>query len=151
MPRPEDVLKCRTQDTSARSVVERGVDVEDRRLRVRAVERFDAAQVIRADVVQELLTMLLHGQQRRVGHVREQRVEHVADLVDEVVDVVLERAVVGRDDGQLGVLLEKHESGEVHGRKLLAAMEHTDDRYLSEDTRDFIAVFARPKAVAATG
>ncbi len=42
-------------------------------------------------------------------------------------------------------------SGEVHGRKLLAAMEHSDDRYLSEDTRDFIAVFARPAAVAANG
>jgi hypothetical protein len=33
--------------------------------------------------------------------------------------------------------------GRVHGRRLLAGMEHTDDRWLSEDTRDFIAVFAR--------
>ena len=28
-------------------------------------------------------------------------------------------------------------------QKLLAAMQHSNDRYLSEDTRDFIAAFAR--------
>lgn len=34
-------------------------------------------------------------------------------------------------------------SGAVHGEKLLAAMQHSGSRYLSEDTRDFIAVFRR--------
>ncbi|MEO6158810.1 MAG: hypothetical protein ABIQ39_14435 [Ilumatobacteraceae bacterium] len=34
-------------------------------------------------------------------------------------------------------------TGEVHGSKLLSDMQHGDDRYLSEDTRDFIAVFRR--------
>jgi hypothetical protein len=34
--------------------------------------------------------------------------------------------------------------GAVHGAKLLSAMAHTNDRYLSTDSRDFIAVFARP-------
>jgi hypothetical protein len=33
--------------------------------------------------------------------------------------------------------------GRVHGQRLLTGMEHTDDRWLTEDTRDFIAVFAR--------
>ena len=33
--------------------------------------------------------------------------------------------------------------GQTHGRRLLSGMEHTDDRWLTEDTRDFIAVFAR--------
>ena len=35
-------------------------------------------------------------------------------------------------------------AGQVHGSKLLAGMRHTGDRYLSTDSRDFIAVFARP-------
>ena len=34
-------------------------------------------------------------------------------------------------------------TGAVHGERLLAAMQHSDDRYLTEDTRDFIAVFER--------
>jgi hypothetical protein len=34
-------------------------------------------------------------------------------------------------------------SGQVTGTKILAAMRHTGDRWLTEDTRDFIAVFAR--------
>jgi hypothetical protein len=34
--------------------------------------------------------------------------------------------------------------GAVHGSKLLPGMGHANDRYLSTDTRDFIAVFARP-------
>jgi hypothetical protein len=34
-------------------------------------------------------------------------------------------------------------SGVVHGRRLLHGMQHTGDRWLSADTRDFIAVFAR--------
>ena len=34
-------------------------------------------------------------------------------------------------------------SGVVHGRKLLSGMQHTGDRWLTEDTRDFIAVFTR--------
>jgi hypothetical protein len=33
--------------------------------------------------------------------------------------------------------------GQVHGQRLLNGMEHTDDRWLTEDTRDFIAVFTR--------
>jgi hypothetical protein len=33
--------------------------------------------------------------------------------------------------------------GQVHGRQLLHGMEHTGDRWLTEDTRDFIAVFRR--------
>ena len=33
--------------------------------------------------------------------------------------------------------------GTVHGRKLLSGMEHTGDRWLTEDTRDFVAIFAR--------
>jgi hypothetical protein len=37
--------------------------------------------------------------------------------------------------------------GAVHGTKLLSGMEHTNDRYLSTDSRDFIAVFARPSAL----
>jgi hypothetical protein len=34
--------------------------------------------------------------------------------------------------------------GVAHGTRLIRAMQHSDDRYLSEDTRDFIAVFSRP-------
>ncbi len=34
-------------------------------------------------------------------------------------------------------------SGSVHGSRLLTDMQHSGDRYLSEDTRDFIAVFRR--------
>lgn len=34
-------------------------------------------------------------------------------------------------------------NGAVHGRRLLHGMQHTGDRWLSADTRDFIAVFAR--------
>lgn len=34
--------------------------------------------------------------------------------------------------------------GAVHGTRILPAMQHSGDRYLSEDTRDFIAVFRRP-------
>jgi hypothetical protein len=33
--------------------------------------------------------------------------------------------------------------GNVHGQLLLQAMRHSGDRYLSTDTRDFVAVFAR--------
>jgi hypothetical protein len=33
--------------------------------------------------------------------------------------------------------------GAVHGRRLLRGMQHTGDRWLTEDTRDFIAVFTR--------
>ena len=33
--------------------------------------------------------------------------------------------------------------GVVHGTKLLSAMGHSDNRYLSTDSRDFMAVFAR--------
>jgi hypothetical protein len=35
-------------------------------------------------------------------------------------------------------------SGAVHGTKALAGMSHTADRYLTTDSRDFVAVFARP-------
>lgn len=38
-------------------------------------------------------------------------------------------------------------AGQVHGSKLLAGMRHTGDRYLSTDSRDFVAVFARPAAL----
>ena len=34
--------------------------------------------------------------------------------------------------------------GTVHGIRILPAMQHSGDRYLTEDTRDFIAVFHRP-------
>ena len=34
-------------------------------------------------------------------------------------------------------------NGAVHGRRLLHGMQHTGDRWLSADTRDFIAVFVR--------
>jgi hypothetical protein len=33
--------------------------------------------------------------------------------------------------------------GRVHGKRLLKGMEHTGDRWLTEDTRDFFAVFTR--------
>ncbi len=33
--------------------------------------------------------------------------------------------------------------GQVHGQRLLKGMQHTGDRWLTEDTRDFIAVFTR--------
>jgi hypothetical protein len=36
-----------------------------------------------------------------------------------------------------------HAGGYVHGRRLLTGMRHSDNRYLSEDTRDFLAVFTR--------
>jgi len=36
-------------------------------------------------------------------------------------------------------------SGVVHGQKLLGAMQHSGDRFLSEDTRDFVAVFERKR------
>ena len=35
----------------------------------------------------------------------------------------------------------------VHGAKLLAGMGHANDRYLTPDTRDFVAVFTRPALV----
>ena len=35
------------------------------------------------------------------------------------------------------------DNGVVHGRRLLHGMQHTGDRWLAVDTRDFIAVFAR--------
>ncbi len=34
-------------------------------------------------------------------------------------------------------------TGVVHGRRLLTGMEHSDDRYLSEDTRDFLAILQK--------
>ena len=34
--------------------------------------------------------------------------------------------------------------GRMHGTKLLTGMQHTGDRWLTEDSRDFIAVFIRP-------
>jgi Phosphodiester glycosidase len=37
------------------------------------------------------------------------------------------------------------QSGTVHGSLLLNAMQHSGDRYLTEDTRDFFAVFRRPR------
>ena len=37
-------------------------------------------------------------------------------------------------------------TGAVSGTKLLDGMQHTGDRWLSEDTRDFVAVFRRPAA-----
>ena len=33
--------------------------------------------------------------------------------------------------------------GTMHGKRLLSGMEHTGDRWLTEDTRDFVAIFAR--------
>lgn len=33
--------------------------------------------------------------------------------------------------------------GQVHGQQLLKGMQHTGDRWLTEDTRDFVAVFTR--------
>lgn len=33
--------------------------------------------------------------------------------------------------------------GQVHGQRLMKGMQHTGDRWLTEDTRDFIAVFTR--------
>ncbi|MCU1397315.1 MAG: hypothetical protein JWN62_424 [Acidimicrobiales bacterium] len=33
--------------------------------------------------------------------------------------------------------------GNVHGQRLLHGMQHTGDRWLTEDTRDFVAVFSR--------
>lgn len=33
--------------------------------------------------------------------------------------------------------------GSVHGKKLLPGMQHTGDRWLTEDTRDFVAIFVR--------
>ena len=47
------------------------------------VEIFTAAYQAR-------LPVLLNRQRRGIGHVREERVEDVADLVDELVDVILE-------------------------------------------------------------
>ena len=41
-------------------------------------------------------------------------------------------------------------TGQVHGKQLLAGMEHTGDRWLTRDDRDFIAVFVRPSQVAAS-
>jgi len=38
-------------------------------------------------------------------------------------------------------------NGKVHGTKLLDGMAHTNDRYLSPDSRDFVAVFTRPAFV----
>jgi hypothetical protein len=35
-------------------------------------------------------------------------------------------------------------NGVVHGTRLLKDMRGPDDRWLSQDTRDFFAVFARP-------
>jgi hypothetical protein len=37
--------------------------------------------------------------------------------------------------------------GQVHGKKLLPNMSHSNDRYLSTDSRDFIAAFARAVAL----
>ena len=38
-------------------------------------------------------------------------------------------------------------TGQVHGKQLLAGMEHTGDRWLTRDDRDFIAVFVRTAQV----
>ncbi len=41
-------------------------------------------------------------------------------------------------------------TGQVHGKQLLAGMEHTGDRWLTRDDRDFIAVFVRTALTAAS-
>lgn len=41
-------------------------------------------------------------------------------------------------------------TGQVHGKQLLAGMEHTGDRWLTQDDRDFIAVFMRTVQTAAS-
>ena len=46
-------------------------------------------------------------------------VEDVADVVDELVDVRVEVAVVGGDHGESGLVFDEHEPGEVHGLELV--------------------------------
>ena len=41
-------------------------------------------------------------------------------------------------------------TGQVHGKQLLTGMEHTGDRWLTRDDRDFIAVFVRTAQVPAS-
>jgi hypothetical protein len=42
-----------------------------------------------------------------------QRIEDFADMVDEFVNVIFEGAIVGGDQGQFGVGIQKNESGKM--------------------------------------
>lgn len=49
----------------------------------------------------------------------EKRVEDVADGVDEFVNVIIEAAIVGGDNGQFGVGIQKDESSKMDNRELV--------------------------------
>ena len=91
-------------------LTERSLDIQHCCLWVGAVERRDAAQIVGFYIVPESTAIALNRQGRRVLHVLEKHVEHVANLVDELIKVVVERAIVRRNYRQLGIIFEEHKT-----------------------------------------
>src|SRR5690242_18011988 len=78
-------------------------------------------------IIAEPVAVTLNGEGRGVFHMLEQSVEYIPDLVNELIQIVVERTIVGRDDRQLRIVFEEHETGEMHDPELV---ERSPDRVL---------------------
>lgn len=101
------------------SLTERSLDIQHCCLWVGAVERRNAAQIVGFYIIPESAAIALNRQGQRVLHVLEKHVEHVANLVDEFIKVIVERAVVRRNYRQLGIIFEEHKTREMYDLELI--------------------------------
>ena len=82
----------------------RCLNIQHRRPRVGAVKWFNPAEIVGFDIFPELAAVALNRKRRCAFHVLEKHVENIADLVDEFVEIIIERSVIGGDDRKLGVV-----------------------------------------------
>ena len=116
-------------------LTQRSLYIQHGCLWVGAVERRNAAQIVSFYVVPESAAIALHGQGRRVLHVLEKHVEHVAYLVDELIEIIVERAIVRRNYRQLGIIFEEYETREMYDLELIQC--HPDGIFFWRRRLDF--------------
>src|SRR5579871_1171907 len=100
-------------------IVECCLDIQYGSLGIGAIKRFNSSQIVGFDILPESAAILLNRQGWSIFHMLEQYVENVPDLVDELVEVVIERSVISSDDSQFGVIFEKYKTCKMHDLELV--------------------------------
>jgi hypothetical protein len=89
-------------------------DIEHGVVLVGTIECADTTLVVGVDVVDELLAISLNRKRWRILHMRQKYVEDITYLINELIKILLEIAVVRRDHGE-PIVIDKCESGEMYG------------------------------------
>src|SRR5262245_36019921 len=85
---------------------------------ISTVKRYGWRHVHCPHIVDKFLPIRLDWERRGIFHMLQHGIEEFSRLLNEVLEVPLERAIKGGDDRQFGVIFEKNKTREMDGADL---------------------------------